>query len=436
MMVVTKTMICSILVNSPAWGQTIFVEDFDYPAGNNLTDHGWIAFQSSGINPITVSTSGLSYTGYQSSGVGNAALLDNDGEDLAKSFTAITSGDVYVSFMINASVLEQNVSFDFPVGISQTNGTGVWGRVHLDRNSAGDAIQFGLAQFTESPVNTPFNYSFNTTYLIVLKYTINAGASNDQASLFVLEDPNLPATEPSSPTLGPVSSGNTDPADIARVVIRQYHQNNNILVDGIRVGLSWSDGAPLPVELTSFTHHVDGNNVKLSWTTATETNNFGFEIQRKKEKTEWQKVGFMRGQGTTVQPTYYEFTDTDLPTGTYRYRLKQIDTDGSFEYSRILVVTVGGPLTTRLAQNYPNPFNPSTNIIYAVEEAGFVAVRIHDTLGRLVTTLVRQNQSAGEYSLVWDGKDDRGNQVAAGVYFYSLQVDGQTPYRKRMLLLK
>jgi parallel beta-helix repeat protein len=193
---------------------------------------------------------------------------------------------------------------------------------------------------------------------------------------------------------------------------------------------------PLPVELTSFTFSVIANDIYLKWTTATETNNFGFEVQRRNPNTDWQRVGFEPGHGTTVQPQNYEFTDADLPNGRYLYRLKQIDTDGRFEYSQVLAVTVGQPVTTRLRQNYPNPFNPSTNIIYSIKEQGLVTLKIYDALGRLVKTLVQKNMPAGEHSLVWKGKDDQGKRVATGTYFYSLRVDDKIIAQKRMLLLK
>jgi len=195
-------------------------------------------------------------------------------------------------------------------------------------------------------------------------------------------------------------------------------------------------GTALPVELTSFTYSVINKDVYLDWVTATETNNFGFEVEKKVPGNNWQKIGFVQGKGTTIEAQHYNFVDADLANGDYQYRLKQIDTDGNFEYSSILSVSVGGPATTRLEQNYPNPFNPTTNVIYSIQKEGFVQLEIYDLLGRTVKSLLSEIKSAGEYSLSWDGKNDQGELVASGIYYYTVKVENETLYSKRMILMK
>ncbi len=430
------------------WTQVLLHENFDYPAGNNLTDHAWTIVQ--GGNSLTkVASVGLSYTGYIAGGIGSAAQLDpNAGlshEDYARSFTSQTSGSVYVSFLINAAAVDNNASFNFPLYVTAASGTGGWGRVYIDvsQQSGGSPtsglvsqIRFGLSQFTESPVFTPFIYSLDTTYLIVLKYTFVAGENNDQASLFVFSDPNLPATEPQEATLGPVASNSLDAANITRVVIRRAAASNNaILLDGIRVSPKWAE-SPLPVELVSFTSLVQDDQVTLSWRTATETNNFGFEVERRQAAKEWQRIAFIPGNGTTSQEQSYLFVDEDLIAGSYEYRLRQIDTDGSFEYSGILKLSVGGPVSSQLLQNYPNPFNPSTSISYSVQAPGRVLLKIFDISGRTVRTLVNENRAEGEYSELWNGRDDSNQEVASGLYFYNLQAGPDLTETRRMVLLK
>ncbi|MCH8020949.1 T9SS type A sorting domain-containing protein, partial [candidate division KSB1 bacterium] len=176
--------------------------------------------------------------------------------------------------------------------------------------------------------------------------------------------------------------------------------------------------------------------VHLDGVTATETNNFGFEVEKKVPGNNWQKIGFVQGNGTTIEAQHYNFVDFDLANGDYQFRLKQIDTDGSFEYSSILSVSVGGPATTRLEQNSPNPFNPTTNVIYSIQKEGFVQLEIYDLLGRTVKSLLSEIKSAGEYSLSWDGKNDQGELVASGIYYYTLKVENETLYSKRMILMK
>ncbi len=418
--------------------QVLLLDNFDYPAGNALTGHGWSVVQG-GSNVSSVASSGLTYTGYGASGLGNAALLDqNSGaghEDLARSFTNQTTGDIYVSFLLNASAVDMSASFNFPLYLSAASGSGGWGRVYIDVDGNSN-VRFGLSQFVESAAYTTFSFSLNTTYLIVLKYTLNGGASNDQASLFVFTDPTLPATEPDTPTVGPVSSGATDPSGIARVVIRRAGvSNNNILLDGIGVTTSWGE-APLPVELISFTSAVEGNDVTLNWATVSETNNFGFEVERWDPVTAWRKLAFVPGHGTTLRPQQYAHIDQGVASGAYRYRLKQVDTNGDFEYSASLNVNIGRPATTRLVQNYPNPFNPSTQIVYSLQAPGQVLLKVFDLTGRAIRTLVNESQEIGEYSVTWDGRDNNQAKMASGIYFYALQIDSKTVDTRRMLMVK
>ena len=190
---------------------------------------------------------------------------------------------------------------------------------------------------------------------------------------------------------------------------------------------------PVPVELTSFSATATENSVKLSWMTATESNNFGFQVERKNESA-WQKIAFLQGKGTTTIPTNYHYTDENLQPGTYQYRLKQIDTDGAFEYSNILSVTVGAPERFSLQQNYPNPFNPSTSINYELLTDGKVVLKIYNLLGQKVRTLVNGNQAAGFRSVLWDGKNDSGSSVPSGIYIYEMRAGDFIMRRKAMFL--
>ncbi|MBN2008747.1 T9SS type A sorting domain-containing protein [candidate division KSB1 bacterium] len=419
--------LCMLTLFSTVSGQ-LLVENFDFPAGENLTDHGWDVLESGGENPVTVSSEGLSYTDYISSGIGNAALLDNTGEDVVRSFTAQTSGDIYVSFLVNADDVGDNVSFNEVLILSSATGAGArWGRFWVDKNST--SLRFGVSQFTESATYTDATYSFGTTYLIVLKYSIVSGSDNDQTSLFVFEYPTLPATEPVTPTLGPTASYNTDPSDIARIVLRQVTALNNLRIDGIRIDSSWND-APLPVELSSFTYSIDGGDVKLGWTTASETNNFGFDIERSID-AKWEKVGFVEGCGTTSAPQYYEFIDHHMANRTCYYRLRQIDTDGTFSYSSTLCVAPDIPDKIQLAQCYPNPFNASTKISYVLSEANFVSLKIYDMRGKEVAKLYEGLQAADSYSVQFDA-----SAYSSGVYFYKLQAGNDIVKTQKMLLLK
>ncbi len=194
---------------------------------------------------------------------------------------------------------------------------------------------------------------------------------------------------------------------------------------------------PLPVELVSFTAVFANNAVELKWATASETNNFGFDIERRETGKEWQTLAFVEGFGTSSAPHFYSYIDNTIVNSRYEYRLKQIDFGGMFFYSKIIEVSVSiFPAEFGLAQNYPNPFNSSTTISYSLREAGKIQLSVYDATGRLVRSLVNRNQPAGKHVVFWDGKDKEGNSVSSGVYFYQLRTGENALLSKQMILLK
>jgi len=190
----------------------------------------------------------------------------------------------------------------------------------------------------------------------------------------------------------------------------------------------------IPVELTSFVGNVSGSDVKLSWSTATELNNSGFEIQRKAGQ-EFATVGFIKGNGTSTNKHDYSFTDKQMQHGTYSYRLKQIDFNGRFEYSPIVEVQVVQGMNYSLTQNYPNPFNPETAIKYSIPQNGRVTVKIFNVTGNEIMTLVDKEMLAGSHEVKWNGKDNTGAIVTSGVYFVKLS-SGTYVETKKMMFLK
>ncbi len=194
---------------------------------------------------------------------------------------------------------------------------------------------------------------------------------------------------------------------------------------------------PLPVELVSFNADITENGVSLNWITATETNNRGFEIQRSKtsdqageEGAGWSSIGFVDGNGTTTQKNTYMYKDIEINPGKYSYRLKQIDFDGSYEYSQEIEVEVAAPAKFALEQNYPNPFNPVTTINYQLPQSGFVTLKVYDVLGNEAASLVNEQKNPGKYSVDFDA-----SKLASGVYIYQLRVNEYLS-SKKMLLLK
>ena len=186
----------------------------------------------------------------------------------------------------------------------------------------------------------------------------------------------------------------------------------------------------IPVELKSLTAAVINGIVNLQWTTATETNNQGFEILRTAQNdNQWQLIGFVSGHGTTTETNDYSFVDGNVQPGSYSYRLKQIDFDGTFEYSPVVEVVILSPVDFELSQNYPNPFNPITNIDFRIAKSGFVSLKIYDMLGNKISTLVSKEMNAGEYEIEFDGSN-----LPSGTYFYRLEAGNYTGTKKMVLL--
>ena|SRR5690554_605764 len=209
---------------------------------------------------------------------------------------------------------------------------------------------------------------------------------------------------------------------------------------------------PVPVELKSFSAFVENRNVKLIWSTASEINNSGFEIQRSSKdgkwkmedgkfirqsfnKEGWEVIGFVEGKGTTTEQQFYTYIDENLPAGKYKYRLKQIDFDGTFEYSNVIEAEINQPLEFSLSQNYPNPFNPVTKIKYTIPqeerpERKNVILKVYDVLGNEIATLVNEEQAPGIYEIEFDG-----SSLSSGTYFYHLKM-GELSETKKLMLVK
>ena len=187
--------------------------------------------------------------------------------------------------------------------------------------------------------------------------------------------------------------------------------------------------AVVPVELKNFTAAVFVNDVKLSWSTVSETNNHLFEIQ-KNSGYGFETIGDVNGYGTSTQLHSYSFADKGLNDGTYFYRLKQVDYNGTFKYSGEVKVVINTPLMFELGQNYPNPFNPTTKIEYSIPRNGIVTLKVYNTLGQEVASLVNEIEETGNHKVTFNAAN-----LSSGVYYYRLQA-GDFNQFKKMILLK
>jgi len=225
------------------------------------------------------------------------------------------------------------------------------------------------------------------------------------------------------------------------ILISRQEANNN---DQLRLFTSiYRPAAIVPVELTSFTATAKGNNVLLNWSTASELNNRGYEVERVSYSTSslkgWNRVGFVEGFGTTAEQHSYIYIDSNLTSGKYNYRLKQIDYDGSFKYSKEIEVDLSSPLRYSLEQNYPNPFNPNTTIEFSITEQADLTLTVYNILGKEVKSLIKEKLSPGNYTINWEAKGSDGKLLSSGIYLIRLSAQsGSDRYFKtiKALLLK
>lgn len=435
-----KLLLIIFLIAPLSFSQLLLEENFDYGTSDNpdittLTSN-WVR-HSGTQGPAYVAT-GLTYTDYPSSGIGGAISFTNgssgtnDGDINRKFPDSITTAqNIYAFFMLNLVSARATADYYFHLG-PYTIGTTFRGRVYA--RSFGSGFVVGLSKSGTSGTiveDTTVVFNLNQTYLLVLKYIFNPTAADDDQVVLYAYDSTFPLTEPGSPilTIGPIGTGvGSDPANIGAVAIRQGTNTPTGFVDGIRIGTNWEQ--IVPVELTSFIASVNGNYVSLKWNTATEINNAGFEIERRSQNSDWKKIGFVAGSGTTTDKRSYSYSDKNLPKGKYQYRLKQVDFGGTYEYSKIVEVEITSPAKFELAQNFPNPFNPNTSISFTIPQSGNVKLSVYNLLGQEITTLVNEYKEAGTHNIEFNAIN-----LNSGVYLYKLESNGLT-LTKKMTLLK
>lgn len=240
------------------------------------------------------------------------------------------------------------------------------------------------------------------------------------------------------------NNGATWTADILPTGVTQlssvkfFNDANVGFAGGTGVLLKSLWGPVVPVELTSFTGSQNGNNINLNWSTATEQNNHRFEIERKiingTSTSEWTMIGFKQGKGTTTEKQNYFYTDNikGITAQSIAYRLKQVDFNGAFEYSKEVLIENIKPIEFTLEQNYPNPFNPSTMIKFQMPVEKFVTLKIYNSLGQEVKTLVNEVRNAGVHQVEVNGKE-----LGSGIYYGIIRTsDNEFNQTIKMNLMK
>jgi len=427
-----------VILNVVLFSQrTLPTEDnFNYSLGNLQNTYpasNWLRISSSGDNDLNVVSGNLIFSGYPMPAAGSRIqLLNGFGDDFKLEFNSQVAGKIYASFLLN-------ISDSIGTGINPNDvfsglgsGTGFANARIIRRNGSipGTNYNLGLCKSSTLVLGWSGDLLFNATYLVVVCYEfISGGTSNDIVKLWV--NPDLSGNEPS-----PIISGVNSTADnniIDGFWIRQNSGTPNAYIDGLRIGTSWSD-SPLPVELSSFSASTIGSTVKLIWRTEAEVNNYGFDVERSETQDArgemWKKIGFVNGNGNSNLPKDYSFEDKSVTAGKHSYRLKQIDNDGQFEYSKTIEVDFGTPKKFELSQNYPNPFNPTTIIRFNLPETGIAKLILYDVLGQEVRILLNENKAAGVYTLQLDA-----SELNSGMYIYKLE-SGSNVQTRKMILIK
>jgi len=312
-------------------------------------------------------------------------------------------------------------SFTFPVG--DNTGTAEYSPTTLDFTTG----TFSSAYAGVSLVNAKHSSNGSTTDFITRYWTVtSSGISSFSCNVtFTYVDADINGTEAN------LFCGKLD-GSVWTLLLAANTASNELTgtVTSFSVFTGGEESA-LPVELSSFSASVTRTGVLLNWKTETEVNNYGFEVQRSIVADKWEVLGFVEGHGNSNSPKEYNFIDSEVNSaGTYLYRLKQIDNDGSYEFSKTIEVNFGSPIKFELSQNYPNPFNPSTTISFNLPKSGIATLKVYNLMGEEIITLVEGYREAGIYTINFNAEEH-----PSGMYLYRLSTNGFTE-TKKMLFMK
>ena len=292
---------------------------------------------------------------------------------------------------LNAGATDFNATSYLRVGSYSLASTDFIGAIDEVRISTGN--RYGRFGFTVSKDDIPYTDDANTILLFHFDNNTEFPPSNSSSKVFTITNHGVDASD--------------------------YFDFDDP---------SFAETLPLPVEITKFEAVSNGDNVVLEWATATEVNNYGFEVERAVADN-FETIGFVEGAGNSNSPKSYSFVDAAV-SGEVSYRLKQIDTDGSFEYSDVVTVKANGLAKTELFQNHPNPFNPTTQISFSLSEMTNVKITVYNMLGQEVAELVNTEMASGVHSVKFDGSN-----LTSGFYIYRIETPNYSKTMK-MLLVK
>lgn len=317
--------------------------------------------------------------------------------------------------------------------------------VARDNRPAGGGVDYAQINFTVSNAAGPFLVTYPNTNVIIpglSPVTVTWNVANTNASPVNVSNVNILLSVDGGNTYAYTLASNT-PNDGTEVVILPDNETNTARIKVEAVGnvffdisnVNFTIDEAIPVELVSFIAEASLNGITLKWKTATETNNNGFSVEKSSNGVSFNEIAFVKGMGTTTNQSEYSFTDDNVKVGTFYYRLKQIDYDGTFSYSNIISVDVELPTQFALNQNHPNPFNPTTKISFELPVDADATLEIFNTIGQKVAELVNNSLSGGRHEFEFNAAG-----FSSGIYYYKLTAlanDGRTfNATKKMILMK
>lgn len=387
----------------------------------------------------------VTFDGFSPANVGNntvtvsVAADGNNANNSVSEFLVTTTGSYsYADTTTSSSAL----GFNTGAGM-------MFAKYHITGTSAVNSVAVTIGNSTGNPGNTVYGVCADAAGNILAKsanYKIGI-ADLDKQVVFTFDTPvnvkdqdiyvGIAQTANAAAGYYPLATQDEDPGRsgayyvISGLTGGAFEEADTYGCFMIQANLA---AALVPVELSSFSSSVKDGIVTLSWSTSTETNNSGFQVERKTiNANEWSVAGFVKGNSTTSEISNYTFTDNVAKFGaaSYNYRLKQIDFDGTAKYYNLQqAVEVSAPKTFALEQNFPNPFNPSTSISFSIPTDSKVTLEVYDVLGKAVKSLVNENKAAGSYTVTFDASN-----LSSGVYFYRLSA-GENTLLKKMNLIK
>jgi hypothetical protein len=378
-----------------------------------LSSQRWRRHSGTG-NPVKYLGTSLSYAGYNSSGLGGSAgftFLSASAEDAHRNVQTISSGSVYISFLLKMNA-SGGTTGDYFFHIMDTSFlTAFRARLYIRNGSTTGTYKIGINKGSNAaPAYSTLDYKLDSTVLVVVKYSFNA-TFTDTVSAYIYTS-GIPTSEPATATIVAPDHSTGDLAVFNAIALRQGTVGTmNGVIDGIRVSNSWANG-PLPVNLVNFSGVINpGAGTQLIWRTAQERNNKGFEVERSLDGENFETLDFVKGFGNSDKIQSYTYFVSGEETALYR--LKQIDFDGKYEYSPIVSVTseIGA------VELSPNPFVNAIklNSVNTIEK-----VEIVDLTGKVLITETLSNQMA----------EIKTDHLTNGVYFINITQGGSVQTKR------